>query len=55
MSQEGDSQIEGHANIISMADAASLAARGYTFVQIPGDVQHADGQTIVLQAHVQNS
>ena len=60
MSQEGgsnsSSQIEeDHANLISMADAARLAARGYTFVQLPCDVEHADGQTIVLQAHVQNS
>ena len=47
--------MEGHANLISMADAASLAARGYTFVQIPADAEHADGQTIVLQAHIQES
>jgi hypothetical protein len=42
-------------NIISIEDAAGLAANGFAFVEIPANVNLAENDTIVLQSHVQNS
>jgi hypothetical protein len=47
VSQDGVDHEEG---LISVADAATLAESGFTFVQIPGNVQLASG-AIVLQTH----
>ena len=43
----------GQSGLISMADAANLAASGFTFVELPANVQLADPNgAIVLHAHV---
>ena len=43
----------GQSGLISMADAANLAASGFTFVELPANVQLADPNgAIVIHTHV---